>query len=138
MRGQTKGVVGAAFAIAAVSGVGLYLSLRSESLPDPAQPIHREVFPELDFRGARVGSSLERIYGSFGRKGPAHASDVPTRRCVYFKYDPELYDGALVVLVDGALVQQRWLLERDTKPPECSGLPEEAVDLRGWYAAAVG
>jgi hypothetical protein len=117
-------------------GVGTYVFTRPTELPPPQVGVHAEVFPDLDFRAAAPGSAVERIYGTFGKKPPELGDRPTSRRCIYFMYDPDLFGGALVVLADAALVKERWVVKGSERPAECSDLPEERVDLRGWYAAA--
>ena len=119
-----------------IAGLVTYALLTPEALPEPHRPVHKDVFPELDYGAASVGTAVKEIYASFGRK-PANQVTQATTRCVFFRYDPELYDGTLVVLTAEAVVKERWLVKAAGKPPECSSLPEELIDLRGWYAAAV-
>jgi hypothetical protein len=131
-----KITIGAAL-LSALVGIASYSVLRPAALPEPHRTVHKDIFPELDFGAATVGSAVDRVYGSFGKAVPDPGSPRAPRRCVYFQYDPDLYRGALVVLANAGVVQQRWLVEGAAKPTECVGLPEEAVDLRGWYAAAL-
>lgn len=117
-------------------GLGAYVFMKPAELPEPHGDDHREVFPDLDFRAAAPGSTIDRIYGTFGKRPSESGEGAEARRCVYFIYDPDLFEGALVVLANGRLVEKRWVVKGSTKPEECSALPEESVDLRGWYAAA--
>jgi hypothetical protein len=137
VRPSLKIAIGAALLSAALAAIASYSVLRPAALPQPYRAVHKEVFPELDFGAATVGSSVDRVYGSFGKAVPDPSTQTAPRRCVYFHYDADLYEGALVVLANAAVVQQRWLVKGAAKPTECAGLPEEAVDLRGWYAAAL-
>jgi hypothetical protein len=127
---------GAVLLSMALAGVAFFSVRKPVPLPEPHRTVHKDVFPELDFGTAIVGSPVERIYASFGKAVPDPSTPKARSRCVFFRYDPDLYEGALVVLTDGSVVRQRWLVEGATKPAECVSLPEEAVDLRGWYAAA--
>jgi hypothetical protein len=136
MRASTTIASGAVLLCVALAGVAFYSVLKFVPLPEPHRTVHKDVFPELDFGTATVGSRVERIYASFGKAVPDPSTQAAPRRCVFFHYDPDLYEGALVVLTDGSVVQQRWLVEGAAKPADCTGLPEEAVDLQGWYAAA--
>jgi len=138
MTSQVKLVVGAVIASGACVGIAAHVLLKPGLLPEPAHPASKEVFPELGLRAATVGKPLRLVYASFGKKPPDPDAQPGVRRCIYFQYDPDLYEGALVVLAGSdSVVEQRWLLKPDTKPSECAGLPEQVVDLRGWYAAAV-
>ena len=124
-----------ALALAAV-GLLAYILTQSAELPEPNRGDQREVFPDLDYGAAVPGSRIDRIYQSFGKALSESGKAATVNRCIYFLYDRELYDGALVVLTNGALVQNRWVVKGSTKPEGCSGFAEERVDLRGWYAAA--
>ena len=122
---------------AVVVGFVVYVLMRPVELPELQREDRREVFPDLDVRAATPGSSIERIYGAFGKKSSESGKMAAARRCIYFTYDPDLFEGALVVLANAAVVEKSWVAKGSTKPEECSALPEERVDLRGWYAAAV-
>jgi hypothetical protein len=128
------------FAVAAVIAVGgagaWYVLGRPLELPDPQEQPIRDVFPDSDLRAAKPGSEVRRVYASFGRK-PSDGSSDAGERCVAFRYDPELHDGALVVLARDGVIRERWLVARMSIPPECAGLHVEEVDLSGWYAASV-
>src|SRR4029079_12956495 len=125
-------------AIGAFGGVAAHVLLKPGLLPEPARPASKELFPELDVPAATVGKHLRLVYASFGKKPPDPHAPSGVRRCISFEYDPDLYDGALVVLAGSdSLLEELLLPNPDTKPSECAGLPEEIVDLRGWYAAAV-
>jgi len=137
VRGSMKALLAVAGVGVMAVGMGTYVYIQPAELPEPRLDVHEEVFPELDFRAAAPGSSLERIFGAFGKKHPELGGGAAGRRCIYFMYDPDLFEGALVVLADAALVKERWVIKGSAKPAECSDLPEEKVDLRGWYAAAV-
>jgi hypothetical protein len=102
-------------------------------LPDPRYA-YKEVFPSADFRQASSGSSVARVYGSFGKLVPPSAHHD---RCIYFQYDPDLSDSTLVLSVAGDLIRDRWLVRAGDQPEQCAGLARETVDLRGWYAASV-
>jgi hypothetical protein len=131
----SKALLAAAGLAVAAGAVGVYVWTRPAELPEPQGAIHQEVFPDLDFRAASPGSSIDRIYGAFGKKNADVGAGAAGSRCIYFVYDPDLFDGALVVLANGKLVEQRWVVKGLAKPEECSGLPQERVELRGWYAA---
>lgn len=135
MRGPTKAYLVAAGLAIGVGGLATYNLNRPAELPQPSQGAHRDVFPDLDLRAAAPGTSLERVYRGFGKQPPHRAASG--RRCIYFAYDPELFSGALVVLANGTLVENSWVVEGDDRPGRCSNVPEERVDLRGWHAASV-
>jgi hypothetical protein len=136
MRRSLKVILAIGFVTAGLTALATYRPFGSVELPQPHRPSTEEVFPDLDYRAAGVGTSVDRIYGTFGKKPPLQGS-APAKRCVYFAYDPDLYQGALVVLVNDHTVQDRWLVTQAVRPAQCSGLPEETVDLHGWYAAAL-
>jgi hypothetical protein len=136
MRGSTKALFAAAGLAVAAVGVGVYSFTRPAELPELREGAHREVFPDLDFGAAVPGSSIDRIYGAFGKQSADAATSAAGRRCIYFVYDPDLFEGALAILANAKLVEKRWVVKGSAKPEECSGLPEERVELRGWYAAA--
>ncbi len=122
--------------VGAVTGaLAMYVLREPAEFPEPHRSVHQDVFPDLDLRVATRGSGVDRVYGTFGKKAPA--VEDGRRRCVYFRYDPDLFDGSLVVLTDANLVEKSWVMKGAAKPGECSGLLEESVDLRGWHAAAV-
>ena len=95
-----------------------------------------EVFPESDFRAAAPGTSVERVYRSFGRE-PSRAISASNDYCVRFQYDPELFTGSLVILARGKLISDRWLVESEPMPEACSRLLVDNVDLTGWWAAGL-
>jgi hypothetical protein len=136
MRGSTKAFLTAATLVIAAAGVAVYSFTRPVELPEPGVRVHREVFPELDFDAAAPGSSVARIFRAFGKQGAGTTASSSGRRCIYFVYDPELFEGALVVLAHAELVEKRWVVNASVKPEECAGLSEERIALSGWYAAA--
>lgn len=137
MHGLRKVLVIVAGVGAVVAAVTAYTLMRADGLPETRRDVHRDVFPDLDYRAAAPGTSIDRIYGAFGKQLPDMATGGPARQCIYFMYDPDLFEGALVVLASSRVVEKRWVAKGATKPDECSGLPEARVDLRGWYAAGV-
>jgi hypothetical protein len=136
MRPSTRVLIGLFGIGAAAIGLVAYAVMHAEEVPEPHLGVQREVFPDLDYRAAAPGSSLSRVYGTFGKRLES-SSDGRARRCIYFSYDPALFDGALVILANGTVVENRWIAKGSVKPEQCSGLPAQMVDLRGWYAAAV-
>jgi hypothetical protein len=137
MRSSMKALLAVAGG-AVVIGFAVYVLMRPVDLPEPQREDRREVFPDLDLRAAAPGSAIDRIYGAFGKKSSESKPRwAAAKRCIYFTYDPDLFEGALVVLANAAVVEKSWVVKGSTKPEECSALPEETVDLRGWYAAAV-
>ena len=98
MRPSMKIGIGGALVSAALAGVTSHRVLIPVDLPEPHRAVQKDVFPELDFGAAVPGSPVERIYGSFGKPPLDPSTKLAVRRCVCFHYDPELYEGALVVL----------------------------------------
>jgi hypothetical protein len=111
-----------------------YCAARPEELPEPRGSVLKEVFPDADYRAAEPGSSVARVYAAFGKTPPNGAAH---RRCVLFRYDPLLFEGALAVLTNDNVIERRWVTKSKEIPAECAGVPHESVDLAGWYAAAV-
>jgi hypothetical protein len=132
---QRSTMILAVGAIAIGGAIAWHVPRRPLELPEPQQQAHRDVFPESDFDAAKPGSAVQRLYASFGRT-PSRGSSEASRLCVAFRYDPELHDGALVVLVEAGVIKQRWLTTKTGTPPECASLQLEEVDLTGWYAAS--
>jgi hypothetical protein len=125
----------AALAVALVAaGYAWYAVARPEDLPEPRGDVLKEVFPDADFRAAAPGSAVARVYAAFGRTPPKGASG---HRCVFFRYDPLLFDGALALLTNEKKIEKSWITKSRETPPECAGVHQESVDLTGWYAAAV-
>jgi hypothetical protein len=94
---------------AAAGGLALYVLREPSESPEPQSSVHEDVFPDLDLRAASRGSSVDRIYGTFGKEAPA--VENRRRRCIYFRYDRDLFEGALVVLTDANLVEKSWVNE---------------------------
>ena len=111
-----------------------YTAARPEELPEPRGSVVKEVFPETDYRAAELGSPVARVYAAFGKTPP---SGVGHRRCVFFRYDPLMFEGALAVLTNDDVIERRWVTKSKETPAECASVPQENVDLTGWYAAAV-
>jgi hypothetical protein len=130
-------MVVAGIAAIVVAGGTAWWYVTAGTLPEPHKPRYECVFPELDYGAATPGSSVGRVYASFGKQPPQGGTHGETARCVVFGYDPDLFDGALVVLTHGSTIANRWIMKGSTLPSECLTVPKERVSLAEWHAAAV-
>ncbi len=131
-------------ALAAVAGALAALvssAVETGPLPLRAQSnCTRDLWPEKDLAAVGIGSNEWQVYRVFGRKEgwpPIQEALVP-QRCVAFQYDEEILEHPtyLTVRFDAGQVTGKWLTEGAFDRPECRGLPQKRVDLKGYYHAA--
>jgi hypothetical protein len=136
MQDRIKTLFAAVSGLAALSVVVSDNPFQPEQLPFPAHLRHLEVFPETELNSVAIGSPIAAEYVRFHKAMPDVTSTAKLR-CVHFRYDPDLVDHpiSLVFLVRDGRIHQKWLMERDAKPPPCDGLPAEVVELTGYYDA---
>lgn len=122
-----------------VSGLGASL-LDSGPLPEPpARNCIREVFPQMDLDEMEVGGYEFQAYEAVGRQNrrPPLLDVLEPHRCVSFVYDERVLRDplAITVRIDDGKISGRWLTEVPFDRPECTGLPRELSELRGYFHA---
>jgi hypothetical protein len=114
-----------------------------ESGPLPVQVqsnCTRDLWPEKDLAAVSVGSYEWQVYRIFGRKEgwPPIQDVLEPYRCVAFRYDEAVLDHPtyLTVRFDAGQVSGRWLTDTAFARPECAGVSQKLIDLKGYYHAA--